>query len=327
MGLLPNSALQPSGSYCDPGQRTDWPQLSGSVPFAEASSAITEDSRFSRDLKTLFPESRLLKLPSDAMWQARSDRRIFLPVFITIIVMCWLALFLWGLSPAGYLLNHETLAHKVVRLDGEYAFTALFFTISWTLMTIAMMLPTTLPLLDIFRGVTRMRDDRSTLLLILIAGYLTIWAGFGLFTHLVDFFIHRAVNSDAWLHSHTWLLVALPLITAGIYQFTPLKHLCLDKCRSPFSFVAQHWRGSSARWTSFVLGLRHGVFCLGCCWALMLLMFAVSVGNLVWMLMLAAVMGVEKNATWGRRISSPLGILLLTAGLTIVVQQALLQYS
>jgi predicted metal-binding membrane protein len=244
-------------------------------------------------------------------------------VFVAIVLACWLALLLWGLSPAGYLLNHDTLGHRVVRLDGRYLFTVMFFTLGWILMTVAMMLPTTLPLLDIFRNVTRTRSDRSTLLLILIAGYLAIWGCFGLLIHLLDFFIHRTVDSDAWLHSHAWLLVAFPFITAGIYQFSPLKHICLDKCRSPFSFVAQHWRGTSARRTSFVLGLRHGIFCLGCCWALMLLMFALSVGNLVWMLMLAAIMGIEKNATWGKRISSPIGIVLLTAGLTLVVQQAL----
>jgi predicted metal-binding membrane protein len=258
------------------------------------------------------------------MWQARSDRRIFLPVFVTIIVLCWLALFLWGLSPAGYLLNHDTLGHQVVRLDGRYALTALFFTISWTLMIVAMMLPTTLPLVDIFRNVTRTRDDRSTLLLSLIAGYLAIWAGFGLLTHLVDFFIHRGVDSDAWLHSHAWLLVALPFITAGIYQFTPLKHLCLDKCRSPFSFVVARWRGTNPKRNSFLIGLRHGIFCLGCCWALMLLMFAMSVGNLVWMLSLAAVMGIEKNASWGHKLTVPLGVLLLSAGVTIGLQELFL---
>jgi predicted metal-binding membrane protein len=113
------------------------------------------------------------------------------------------------------------------------------------------------------------------------------------------------------------------LLTAGIYQFTPLKYMCLDKCRSPYSFIIEQWRGRNASIESLRLGWRHGLFCLGCCWSLMLLMFAVSVGNLVWMLALAIVMGVEKNLPWGRRISVPLGVVLLSSGSTIFVMNAL----
>ena len=105
---------------------------------------------------------------------------------------------------------------------------------------------------------------------------------------------------------------------AGVYQFTPLKHLCLDKCRSPFSFVAARWRGDRPRMHALRIGVDHGLFCLGCCWALMLLMFAFSVGNLAWMLLLAAVMGIEKNAAWGHRLTHPAGVILLSAGLTLV---------
>ncbi|HLF79354.1 MAG TPA: DUF2182 domain-containing protein [Dehalococcoidia bacterium] len=253
------------------------------------------------------------------MWQARSDSRIFTVLFVSIVLLTWVALVYWGSSPAGYLLDHKELSHRVVRLDSHYALAVALFAGGWTLMTIAMMLPTTLPLLDIFRSMTRTREDRSVLLAILLSGYLAVWLAFGAGAHFVDFFIHRAVDSDAWLHSHSWLLVALPLLTAGVYQFTPLKHLCLDKCRSPFSFVAERWRGISPKKNSFWLGVRHGLFCLGCCWALMLLMFAMSIGNLAWMLLLAAAMGLEKNAAWGRKISAPIGVVLLTAGLTILI--------
>ena len=100
---------------------------------------------------------------------------------------------------------------------------------------------------------------------------------------------------------------------AGVYQFSSLKYRCLDKCRSPVAFVMQNWRGHE-RWDALRLGVRHGVFCLGCCWALMLLLFAVGVGSIGWMLVLAAVMATEKNATWGRRLSGPLGIVLVVGG-------------
>ena len=101
---------------------------------------------------------------------------------------------------------------------------------------------------------------------------------------------------------------------AGIYQFTPLKYHCLDKCRSPFSFISAHWSGGNESAQSLRLGLDHGLFCVGCCWTLMLLMFGVGAGNLGWMLLLGGVMAVEKNMPWGRRLSSPLGVFLVGCG-------------
>jgi len=104
------------------------------------------------------------------------------------------------------------------------------------------------------------------------------------------------------------------LLLAGAYQFTPLKYRCLEKCRSPLSFVIEHWQGRNHRQQAFRLGFDHGLFCVGCCWALMLLMFVVGTTNLGWMLILAAVMALEKNTRWGRMLSAPLGMALLSWG-------------
>ena len=105
---------------------------------------------------------------------------------------------------------------------------------------------------------------------------------------------------------------------AGIYQFTPLKYHCLDKCRSPMGFVMGHWRGNHEWRQALRLGLDHGIFCLGCCWSLMLLMFVVGTGNIGWMLVLGMAMGVEKNMPWGRRLSAPLGVVLLASSGAII---------
>jgi predicted metal-binding membrane protein len=101
---------------------------------------------------------------------------------------------------------------------------------------------------------------------------------------------------------------------AGLYQVTPLKYYCLEKCRSPLHFVVTHWQGRRDRLQAFRLGVRHGLFCVGCCWSLMLLVFAVGVGNLGWMLMLGAVMALEKNLPWGRWFSALVGALLVCWG-------------
>ena len=140
---------------------------------------------------------------------------------------------------------------------------------------------------------------------------------FGLAVHVGDLRLHEAAHHSPWLAEHAWLIGAGTLLVAGAYQFTPLKYRCLDRCRSPLTFVMEHWRGRRERLEALRLGLRHGLFCLGCCWSLMLLMFAVGVGNLGWMLLLGAVMAAEKNLPWGRRLSAPLGAVLLSWGVAV----------
>ncbi len=235
-----------------------------------------------------------------------------------LIALAWMSLFAWGLSPYGRFLSHEELGH--VGLDDGYI--VILFVAGWTLMTAAMMLPTSWPLLTLFNTITRQRDDRGSLIALVIAGYLGVWTLFGILVHTGDRMLHEMVESSAWLSSRAWLIGAAIFFLAGAYQFTALKYRCLDKCRSPFAFIAETWHGANARKEALQLGLRHGMFCLGCCWSLMLLMFAVGVGNLTWMLVLGAIMSIEKNARWGRRLSAPLGTLLIATGGGVVLLAA-----
>jgi len=122
-------------------------------------------------------------------------------------------------------------------------------------------------------------------------------------------------EQSVWLSGNYWVLGATVLVLAGAYQFSSLKYQCLDKCRSTLSFIISHWTGKSEKMQALRLGLHHGVFCVGCCWSLVLLMLAVGSGNIGWMLVLGAVMAIEKNLPWGRRVSKPLGILLAVWGL------------
>jgi predicted metal-binding membrane protein len=189
----------------------------------------------------------------------------------------------------------------------------------WLLMIVAMMLPTMLPLLRIFERLTVARPDRKRLLLLVVLGYLSVWSAFGLLAHTSDAGLHELVRRTPWLAWHGWVVGAAILGLAGAYQFSSLKYRCLDKCRSPLMFVSQQWRGGNTRRDSFLLGIRHGVFCVGCCWTLMCLMFAVGTGSIGWMLALGAVMSAEKNLPQGRRLSTPLGATLLGWAALIVV--------
>ena len=121
------------------------------------------------------------------------------------------------------------------------------YLIGWTLMTVAMMLPTTLPLLEIFRRLTAQRRDESQLLALVITGYLAVWMGFGIAAHGADWFLHEIIERSSWLEANAWLIGAATLLLAGAFQFSRLKYRCLDKCRAPLSFVTEYWRGRDKR--------------------------------------------------------------------------------
>ncbi len=244
------------------------------------------------------------------------DRALLVGCVGLVATMAWLALWASGASRYGFFLHHHELAHPVMVRPGLFV---LLFVGGWAVMTVAMMLPTTLPLITAFHTITRRRMDRPLLVTLVIGGYLVTWTLFGVVVYLGQVVLRWLVGASPWVAEHSWAVGGSIILLAGVFQFTSLKYRCLDKCRSPLSFVIEHWRGRNDRWQAFRLGVHHGVFCVGCCWALMLLMFAVSVGNLGWMLVLAAVMAIEKNVSWGRRMSAPLGVALLGWGASILV--------
>jgi predicted metal-binding membrane protein len=245
--------------------------------------------------------------------RARLAQRELVPIIGLLIVTAWAALWLWAQGPYGRYLDHGRWTEIGIAADicralprGDVLLPALLYIGGWLLMTAAMML------LHRFERLTAARADRRVLVGLLIAGYLLVWAAFGFAAHLLDTVLHLIVRQSTWLEVNGWVLGAIVLATAGAFQFTRLKYRCLDQCRTPFSFIAQYWRGRRPKWNAFVLGGHHGAFCVGCCWAIMLLMFVVGTGNAGYMLALGAIMALEKNAPWGKRLSRPLGFALLS---------------
>ena len=254
--------------------------------------------------------------------QAVSEHRRFLALTATLVAAAWLSLWLWGQSPYSRYLDHGAWAEVGVSgslcraLPGaEYTLSLTLVVAGWVIMLAAMMLPTTLPLLDMFRRLTARRADRRRLMALVITGYLAVWSIFGFAAHIADWSLALAVRQSDWLIANGWAMGAAILAIAGLYQFSALKYRCLDKCRAPFGFVIEHWRGAHEQWHALLLGVRHGVFCVGCCWALMLLMFVIGTANIGWMLALGAVMAAEKNLPMGRRLAPPIGAALLLAAL------------
>lgn len=250
-------------------------------------------------------------------------RSLFLPILVGLISLAWVVLFIWERSPYGRYLSHSELGGISLSSGASpILLQAALYVTGWTLMTAAMMLPTSLPLIEIFRRLTQDRADRTVLAMLVIAGYLAVWLAFGVAAHVFDLGLHEVFEQSAWLQANTWAFGAGVLLLAGVFQFTSLKYRCLDKCRMPFSFVMQYWRRGATRTQAFLLGGYHGAFCVGCCWALMLLMFAVGTGNVGWMLVLGAVMAIEKNMPWGRKLSIPLGAALIVWSVLIALNHS-----
>jgi predicted metal-binding membrane protein len=250
----------------------------------------------------------------------------FTPIMGGLIGLCWAALLLWEQSPYGRYLDHGSwteigLAASICHIvpAGGVLLPVLLYVGGWLLMLAAMMLPTTLPLLRRFHHMVSGRTDRAGLVGVLIAGYLLAWAGFGVAAHLLDLTLHAIAHQAAWVALHGWLFGVTILLIAGMFQFTSLKYRCLDRCRTPLGFIVRCWRGVRPRHEAFRLGLSHGLFCVGCCWAIMLLMFVIGTGNVGWMLILGSIMALEKNSPWGRKLSQPLGVVLVGIAAFIVV--------
>jgi predicted metal-binding membrane protein len=243
------------------------------------------------------------------------ERLLFGGVMVALVVGAWVTLWLVGASPyAGYL-DHRVAVDQTAL---PYPARTGVFVLGWLVMSVAMMLPSSLPLITVFRTITRRRPRRGRDLALLVGGYLATWGLFGVAAFLVDTALHEAIERGAFGAPAERLIVAGVFLTAGLFQFSPLKQSCLSQCRSPIGFLTSHWHGGDARRAAFGLGVRHGLFCVGCCWALMALMFAVGGVNLGWMLALGAVMFVEKAVPWGRLVTIPAGAVLTLWGLALL---------
>jgi len=189
----------------------------------------------------------------------------------------------------------------------------------WGAMTLAMMLPSAAPMIMTYAGIAdtaARKNERIVSPFVLAAGYTAIWFGFSLIAALVQITFTRATLLDNSMMSASGLFSGAIFIGAGRYQFSALKLACLNRCQQPFPFFFANW-ATTPRGV-FRLGLRQGLYCLGCCWAMMLVMFAVGVMNVVWMAGLGMAMTVEKMLT-GRRFTHTIGVALIVVGAGIVV--------
>lgn len=197
--------------------------------------------------------------------------------------------------------------------------TALNF-LMWVVMMVAMMIPSAAPMLLIYRAITQNQHQENSRLSstwLFLLGYLVDWAGFSVAATLAQWGLHRAALLTPMMSSASPALGGALLIAAGIYQLTPLKDVCLSHCRTPMGFLLGEWR--DGKLGPVVMGMRHGLYCVGCCWMLMALLFVGGVMNLVWVALMAAYFLIEKVAParlWISRIS---GVAVILWGAWLLV--------
>jgi predicted metal-binding membrane protein len=236
-----------------------------------------------------------------AILHTEANRPRYFLVFGALILSAWVGLALWGRSPYAYLLDHarmdEVSLVPILRLA--------VFALGWTLMIVAMMLPGTLPLVT--RCFAQSQHSIRTIAQIVLA-YLAVWVMFGCVAYLADSVLHEIVE-----HVSSVAGVVAPgvLFLAGAYQLTPWKDSFLSRCRPATTVLNNYSTASPARWQALHLGLEHSTFCLGSCWALMLLMFAVGGANFAWMLALGTVMAAERITSRGDVLARLLGVTLV----------------
>ena len=189
----------------------------------------------------------------------------------------------------------------------------------WAAMTLAMMLPTAGPMIFTYAEIAdtaAKKGERIVSPFVLAGGYTVIWLGFAAVATLAQVALTRLALIDDGMASASGLFSGAIFIGAGLYQFSALKHACLTQCRQPFPFFFSNW-ATTPRGV-FRLGVKQGIFCLGCCWAMMLVMFAVGVMNVIWMAGLGIVMTIEKIGS-GKRFTHGVGVFLILAGVAFIV--------
>ena len=237
---------------------------------------------------------------------------------MSVLVICALAAtYLWVLDRQ---MRSSVASSAMMRAMGMAAgepwrIADLSFTFAmWSVMMVGMMAPAALPMLLVISsaGARRLEPRGSATVVAFALGYATIWLGFSACATLAQWALHDAAMLSATMAAASPRVAGVLLIAAGVYQLTPAKHACLEHCQSPVSFLMSHWRDGLGG--AYRMGLGHGVYCLGCCWALMGVLFAVGVMNLAWVAALTAFILLERVGPYGARVARLGGVVLAGLG-------------
>jgi len=258
----------------------------------------------------------------------RRDRVVVGAALAVVVVLSWAYVVLGAGTgtPASQMSGLPTALHvsdpmammQPTRWTSGYA---LLMFIMWWLMMLATMLPSAAPMILLFAALTRSQHGSTAPYAstgLFAAGYLAVWAAFSILAVALQWQLSRLALLSPMMVATSTALGAILLLAAGVWQFTPLKQVCLRHCRAPAEFLTLHWRngqGSAVR-----MGIVHGVYCLGCCWMLMLLLFYGGIMNIYWIAGLTTLVFVEKLAPFGKWVTGLVGAAFILSGALLSVQ-------
>ena len=189
------------------------------------------------------------------------------------------------------------------------------FLITWLVMMVAMMFPSVAPMTLTFAAVSRTRGEGLLPTAVFVFGYLVVWTAAGLIPLAI-----LAAGNQIWMTPPPWLphLGGAVIILAGLYQFTPLKDVCLRACRTPLGFILSHDFGAGPA-AAVRAGASHGLYCIGCCWALMAILAVLGLMNITWMAVFAAIFFIERNVRFGDLLPRAVGVASIVGGLALLI--------
>jgi predicted metal-binding membrane protein len=248
----------------------------------------------------------------------RRDRRVVTASLVVVVALAWICLWRDAAS-----MNHmgmpEMPMSSMSRASGTATFALTFM--MWAVMMVGMMLPSAAPTILLYGALVRKNGERGTVLpgvWVFTSGYLAVWAGFSLLATLLQGALEQASLVTPMMVSASKGMSAAILIAAGIYQWLPFKEACLRKCRNPLQLFVARWRPGAGG--AFRMGAESGAYCLGCCWALMLLLFVAGVMNLLWVALIAGFVFVEKLLPAERFTSGFAGVALVLSGAALLIK-------
>ena len=249
------------------------------------------------------------------------ERTVYLTALVAFAVAAGMTLYLSRSMSGGMLMPGKWTMSMMwmVMPDQSWLGAALSFVGMWLAMMVAMMLPSSLPMLLLYRRAAAFRGEShlGSITLVLGAGYFLVWLLFGVVAYAAGVAMAHAAMSSVVVSRAIPLAASGALILAGIFQLTPWKSACLRHCRDPLSVVAHHlyggWRGA------LVLGIRHGAFCTACCWALMLIQLVLGVMNLAVMVVVGVVIALEKLVPSGELVARVVGSVVILCGLALAI--------
>jgi predicted metal-binding membrane protein len=251
---------------------------------------------------------------------SRRDRLMISICIVLITALAWAYLVYLARQMSSSMEYGVAMAKMGMSTHLKWTVADLFFTfVMWSIMMVGMMTGTAAPMLLLYAGAQARRQPRGVSFSTLAFGlaYVMVWVGFSACAAAAQWALHEAAMLSPTMSTSSPKLAGGILILAGMYQLTPFKGKCLTHCRSPLGFLMTNWRDGTTG--AFQMGLRHGAYCLGCCWALMCVLFVVGVMNLVWVAALTVFVLVEKIGPASILMSRVAGAAMLVFGLAFVV--------